>query len=192
MSAGTKKHTGQTITGSRSYMWLDCLAFTMTIEAGLCVHVWGCFYDRAAGVKRSWCQWRSAAHMPQTHTPFLFFSVWHPPIRGGYNIHSRSWLTLAPHPPTTYFYLLVLNGAISQEVCIHHLNDAPSKNILLKEDHIFEQAAHSWPLFEGGLLKMLPRYHLVPASLTAGWLAVRPRSDWRQKTTLGNGYFPRK
>lgn len=57
-------------------------------------------------------------------------------------------------------------------------------------------------LFEGGLLKMFPRYHLVPVSLAAGWLAVRPlgligdtKQRWAADISLENNlpwqiYFP--
>lgn len=82
--------------------------------------------------------------LPTCHKPIHLFSFFQCDIRlfevdTIYTVIHDSLL-----PPPTHLYLLVLNGAISQEVCIHHLNDAPSKNILLQEYHIFEQAAHSW------------------------------------------------
>lgn len=83
--------------------------------------------------------------------------MWHPPIRSGCSIRDYSqcywWLTLV----FPYFYLLVLNAAISQEVRICHLNDTlHSPRTYSSSGIVFSDRQ----LIVGSLLwKVFQRYH---------------------------------
>lgn len=133
-------------------IWDDSLRLFLC----MCLHAWVFLYVDVGGwpsrcIAHVYCRWlgwkghddnecwQKHPHATTCTTCFffVFFHMWHPPVWGCCNIHDYSqchwWLTVV----CPYFYLLVLNAAVSQEVCTCHPNDA-----LHHQEHIIEVGSY--------------------------------------------------